>query len=108
MFLNQIRLLEILAVIVVGYKADFHALLFVCRFQVAMASDFARVALRFFAERKHCARELVLAQRKEKITLVFAQIASALEQRRAAVFAFFEPGKVPRRDILRSELIGTS
>ena len=45
-----------------------------------MPRHFARVALGFFTERKNRARELVLPQREQEITLILPQIASALEQ----------------------------
>src|SRR5262249_3220680 len=75
MLLRGLGLREEPAVIFVGHETNFHALFLVGGFQIAMPRDFAGVALGFFAERKHRARELVLPQREEKITLVLARIA---------------------------------
>ena len=80
MLLHEVRLLEKAAVIVVRHEADFHALLLVGGLELAMPRHFARVALGLFAERKNRARELVLPQREQEITLVLPRIASALEQ----------------------------
>ena len=70
-----------------------------------MPRHFARVALGLFAERKNRARKLILPQRKQKITLILAQIASALEQIARTVRAFFNARKMSRGDEIRAELI---
>ncbi len=85
MLLDEVRLLEKAAVIVVRHEADFHALLLVGGLEVAMPRHFARVALGLFAERKHRARQLVLPQRKKEIALVLLQIPPALEEITALV-----------------------
>ena len=63
MLLDEVRLLEKAAVIVVRHEADFHAFLLVGGLEVAMPRHFARVALGLFAQRKQRARQLVLPQR---------------------------------------------
>ena len=106
MLLREAGLLEEAAVIVVRHETDFHALFLVRRLELAMPRHFPRVALGLFAERKNRARELVLPQREQKITLVLARIASALEQMPRTVRAFFHPGKMAGGDVIRAELVG--
>src|ERR1035437_7669441 len=64
MLLHKVRGLEKAAVIVVRHETDFHALLLVGVFEIAMPRHFARVALGLFAERKNRASELILPQRE--------------------------------------------
>ncbi len=104
MLLREVRLLEKAAVVVVRHETNLHALFLVGGLEIAVARDLARVALGFFAEREQGARELVLPQREEKIALVLAHIASALEQH-AAIVAPFEPREMPGGDELRAELV---
>src|SRR5471032_2821573 len=79
-FLHEVRRLEKSAVILVRHETDFHALLLVGGLEIAMPRHFAGVALGLFAERKQDARELILPQREQEITLILARIASALQQ----------------------------
>jgi hypothetical protein len=60
-----------------------------------MARHFARVALGLVAQRKNRARQLVLAQGEQEITLILARIASALEQMPRTVRAFSTRAKWP-------------
>src|SRR5207244_13307034 len=80
MFLRELRLLEKAAVVVVRHETNLHALFLVGGLQVAMARDFARVALGLFAQREQRPRQLVLPQREQETALVLAQIACAPEQ----------------------------
>src|SRR5207253_2956700 len=102
---DELRLLEKFSVIVVRHETDFHALLFVGGLEVAMPRDFAGVALGAVAEREHRPRQLVLAEREKKITLVLTQVAAALEQD-AAVVAPLEPRELAGGDELRAQLFG--
>src|ERR1017187_1434839 len=126
-FLHEVRRLEKAAVIVVRHETDFHALLLVGGLEIAMPRHFARVALGFFPKRKNHARELILPQREQKITLVLPQIAPALEEitprssRReealtscagvrmslltSAATNAFHPRKMSRRNKIRAELV---
>ena len=97
-------MLQKFSVIVVRHKTDFHALLFVGRLEIAMPRDLAGVALGLFAERKHGAGKLLLPQRKQKITLILAQITSAFEQD-ASIVATFQTREMAGRNVLRAELI---
>src|ERR1700734_3612463 len=109
MLLRQARLLEETAVVVVRHETDLHALLLVRRLEIAMPRHGPGIALGFLAERKDGARELVLAQRKQEITLVLARIASALEQmahaRVWAVRASLDAREMAGRDEVRAELV---
>ena len=60
-FLDELGLLQKPAVILVRHEADLHALLLVRGLEIAMAGDFAGVALGLFAEGKHGAGELLLS-----------------------------------------------
>jgi hypothetical protein len=104
-FLHKVGLLQKAAVIVIRHEADFHALFLVGGLEIAMTRHFARIALGLFTERKNRARKLILSQREKKITLVFAQIASALEQIARAIRIFFDARKMSGRDEICAELI---
>src|SRR3954463_45465 len=105
MLLGQMRLLQKAPIILVRHEADFHALLFVGRFQIAMPRHFPRIALGLAAQWKEGAAELVLAQRKQKITLVLPRIAPAFEQSSRPVRAFLQPRKMAGGNVLRPELL---
>ena len=62
--LGQLRLLEEPAVVFVRHEANLHALLFVGRFELAVARHFAGVALGLFAKWKQGACQLLLPQRE--------------------------------------------
>src|SRR5204862_1665750 len=106
MLFHKLRLLQKSAVTIVLHETDFHAFLFVSRFERAMARHLASVALGLFAERKQSAGQLLLPQRKKKIALVLALIESALEQGPAAIRARLQPGEMTGGDVLGAKLVG--
>src|SRR5256885_1059178 len=98
MFLDEIRLLQKSAVVVIRHEADLHAFLFIRSLKVAVAGDFAGIRLGLFAERKHRACQLILSQRKQKVALIFARIAPPLEQHSRAIGALLESRKMASGD----------
>src|ERR1043165_3711550 len=105
MLLDELRLLEKAAVILVGEETDFHALFLFSGLQLGLAGDFARVGLAQLAEREERAGELLLLEREEEVALVLAQVASAPEQH-AAVVAAFESRVVAGGDEIGAKLAG--
>ena len=62
--LDQIRLLQEATIIVIGNKADFHALLLVGRLQARLPGDVASVGLGHLAQREQRSLQLILPQGK--------------------------------------------
>src|ERR1700677_858446 len=109
MLLRQAGLLEQAAVIIVRHETNLHTFFLVRRLEVAMPCHCPRIALGLFAQREDRASELVLSQGKQKVTLVLARVASALEQmahaRVCAVRPFLNARKMAGGDELRAELV---
>ena len=105
MLLHEVRGLEKAAVVVVRHETDFHALFLVGGLEIAMPRHFAGVALGLFAERKEDARQLILPEREQKITLILPRIFAALEQQTRTIRTFFHARKMSCRNKIRAELI---
>jgi hypothetical protein len=70
---------------------------------MTLAGGFARVALGLVAHREQRAGQLILPERKQKVALVLARIASAFEQR--PTVDVFHPRIMAGGDVLRAELV---
>ena len=105
MLLHEVRRLEKAAVIVVRHETDFHALLLVGGLELAIPRHSAGVALGLFTERKNRARELILSEREQEITLILPRIASAFKQMTRTIRTFFDTRKMSCCDELRAKLI---
>ena len=96
MFGYHLRFCQEGLVVFVGHEADFHAFLLIRRPEFTVTGDVATLGL-FQATKGHeRVFELVLLEGKEKVALIFVQVAASFEQHAVPGLVGFDPSVVPR------------